>query len=395
MRKITFIVIGLISIILIGVWAYMLFFYTPSDKEGGLFSDFGWFTGQDVTPIEVPPPSDEIPLINVKGPRLRQLTTKPVAGYAELYSSSTEPYFVRYVEAGLGHVYDINMETGEEIRVSNTTVPQALTAEFSPDGTQVAIQADVTDRNLVTVGKIENGEFIGKPLPTSVTDFTFADNGELYYTEVRSQGVDTLGKALNLTTGATRDLFTIPFRAAAIDWAKGGQITNYTYTKPASRLLGYFYSINRGNIVREPISGEGLTVIANDRYAAYSLRSGDNHLSFTYNRDTKEFGTIPILPLPEKCTFASDEPSVLYCGYEYTIHDYHYPDNWYKGLISLNDSLWRVDLNDSSAVQLVIPLQTIGRELDIISPQYSASSSMLYFINKHDKTLWVYELESN
>ncbi len=392
MKKITFIILGTICIILLSVWAYLLFFHTPSEK-GGFFADFGWFTNQDITPVEVlPPVAEEVPLVNVTGPRLRQLTTKPVAGYTEVYSTSSESYLVRYVEAGLGHIYEINMETGEETRISNTTLPQAMRAEFSPSGDSVAVQADVTARNTITVGTIENGEFIGQTLPTTARDFAFSDSGELYYSEVPTSGTDTLGRIFNLTTNTTRDLFTIPFRSASIGWAKNGRTNNYVYTKPASRLLGYMYSIAGGTIVREPIVGDGLNVIANDDYIVYSLRSGESHLSYTYNRNTGEYGTIPILPIPEKCVFSGIRKNILYCGYEYTFYDYKFPDTWYKGQISLNDSLWRVDLSESSASQLVIPKDAIGRELDITTPTHSSNTSMLYFINKHDKTLWVYEL---
>ena len=270
-----------------------------------------------------------------------------------------------------------------------------MRAEFSSSGTQVAIQGDVTARNQVTVGSIENGGFVGQNLPTTVTDFTFSDNGELYYAEVPTSGTDTLGKALNLTTGSSRNLFTIPFRSANIGWAKEGRTSHYTYTKPASRLRGYMYSIAGSTILREPVTGNGLNVIANDDYIAYSLRSGETYLSYTYDKNTGEYGTIPVLPIPEKCTFSSTQTNILYCGYEYTFYDYRFPDTWYKGQISLNDSLWEVNIAESSGSQLVIPMQTIGRELDVTNLTNSNDTSMLYFINKHDKTLWAYNLVGN
>lgn len=395
MKKTTFIILGIISIILLGVWAYLLFIHTPSE-EGKFFADFGWFTDQNITPIEVlPPPLEEIPLVNVAGPRLRQLTTKPVAGYIEVYSSSTEPYYVRYVEAGLGHIYEINMETGEEIRVSNTTLPQAMRAEFSPSGQQVAVQTDISARNIVTIGTIENGEFVGQTLPTTITDFTFKDNEELYYSEIPTGGIGTVGKTFNLATNISQDLFTIPFRATNIGWAKNRRTTHYTYTKPASLLLGYMYSITSGTITREPVTGNGLNVIANDSYIVYSLRSSETHLSYTYDRNTGKYNTIPILPIPEKCAFSDTQDNILYCGYEFTSYDYKFPDTWYKGQISFDDSLWQVDVGGSSAMQLVIPMDVIGRELDITTLTHSSDTSMLYFINKHDKTLWAFDLLVN
>jgi hypothetical protein len=284
------------------------------------------------------------------------------------------------------------METGEEVRISNTTIPQAMRAEFSPTGTDVAVQSDVTARNLITVGRIADGAFVGQALPTTVTDFTFSDTGELFYAEVLAQGTDTQGKSLNLTTGATRDLFTIPFRAATIGWANNGRTSHYTYTKPASLLMGYLYTIRNNTIVREPVTGNGLNVMANDTYIVYSNRQGEYYASFVYNQVTREYLTMPIVALPEKCTFSKSQNFILYCGYEFTIHPYTFPDDWYKGTISLNDSIWRIDLTESSAEQLVIPMQAIARELDITTVHHSSATRMLYFINKHDKTLWVYEL---
>jgi hypothetical protein len=392
MKKRTLIILGLLSLLLLGVWAYLLFFHTP-DKEGGFFADFGWFTNQDVTPIEILPPyEDEIPLINVQGgPRLRQLTTRPVAGYTEVYSTTTEPYFVRYVEAGLGHIYEINMETGEEIRISNTTVPQAMRAEFSPSGKEVAIQADVTARNLVTVGRINNGEFTGQSLPATVTDFTFADTGELFYAEIPTQGTDTIGKSFNLTTGSTRELFTIPFRAATIGWAKDGRTTHYTYTKPASRLMGYLYTIRSGTIVREPVTGNGLNVIANDQYIIFTRRNGNQNESLALDRQTNTLIRLATIVIPEKCTFSKSEANVLYCAFELDIYNYNFIEEWYKGIRSFNDPIWQINLIDGSA-SVILPNNESLQPLDMYELFHSVNTLNIYFINKHNKTLWAYDL---
>lgn len=393
MKKITFIILGSISIILLGVWAYLLFFHTPSE-EGGFFTDFGWFADQEVTPIEVlPPVEEEVPLVNVAGPRLRQLTTKPVAGYVEVFSTSSEPYFVRYVEAGLGHIYGINMETGEEARISNTTIAQANRAEFSPSGDQVAIQADITARNTITVGTIAEGEFTGQNLPTSITDFTFADTGELYYSEITAGGTDTLGKALNLTTSNTRDLFTIPFRSASIGWAKDGRTVHYTYTKPASRLFGYMYTISGDTVLREPVTGNGLNVIANDTHIVYTRREGEQNITYAYNRDTNSVTELAINVIPEKCTFPKleNQTDILLCAYDMGFYDYKFIDEWYKGIRSFGDAVWEIDLNSGSA-RNTLASNTSGQALDIQSLLYSDDTNTLYFINKNNKTLWAYDL---
>ena len=69
-----------------------------------------------------------------------------------------------------------------------------------------------------------------------------------------------------------------------------------------------------------------------------------------------------------------------------------FPDNWYKGLISFSDKLYKIDLEKSLAAQLVSPEQETGRELDVIDMNISQEGKVLYFINKNDNTLWMYEI---
>ncbi|PIW96926.1 hypothetical protein COZ82_02315, partial [Candidatus Kaiserbacteria bacterium CG_4_8_14_3_um_filter_38_9] len=68
------------------------------------------------------------------------------------------------------------------------------------------------------------------------------------------------------------------------------------------------------------------------------------------------------------------------------------PDDWYRGTRIFNDRIWEVNLNNQSATQLISPPLAVGRELDITDITIGQDDKMLYFTNKNDRTLWLYEI---
>ena len=126
MKKSIILSIGaLVIFLLLAVWGYLFFFGTPESSDE-FFTDLG--LNGEVDTSYVPPPVEvatSTPTVNMKRPKLRQLTTKPVAGFAEIIRSTTTPAVVYYVEQGNGHIFTIDTKSGEEVRVSRTTVAQA------------------------------------------------------------------------------------------------------------------------------------------------------------------------------------------------------------------------------------------------------------------------------
>ena len=110
MKNPLLITIGLVLIVLVlGVWLYLLFFGTP-DTADEVFSDLGFdIASQPVNVVapEIPAASDTF--VDTAGEKLRQITTRPVAGFVSFFSSSTD--LVRYAERGTGHIYELNIST--------------------------------------------------------------------------------------------------------------------------------------------------------------------------------------------------------------------------------------------------------------------------------------------
>lgn len=381
----------LLVLLVLGLWLYSLINTQPGQEDR--FADFPW-GGGGVNEF----PSDEVfdqideTSINLTGEPLRQLTFRPVIGYQEITKNNVR--FMRYVEAGNGHIYDINLDTGQEERVSNVTVANAHEAAVNPTGENVIIRSGFSSESAIVAIEWTGEEPNSRQLATPMTTFNFDRDNRLVFTTRTDTGLEA--RQYILPTNESELLFRVPFLSATVDWAwLSANRPHLVYTKPASELTGYAYEVGRvGSLTRLPFIGPGLTAIHSGEYVVYSVLSSTAYQSLIYNRQTGEIASAPIITLPEKCTMAADSSEILFCGYEITTYDNRFPDEWYKGVRQFADSLWLIDMNRQSALQLVNPETRVGRSLDMTTLTHVPhdTTEMLYFINRTDKTLWVYEL---
>jgi hypothetical protein len=391
--KNTYLIIGggTAVLLLLAIWLYLLIYGTPKPVEN-FFTDFS-FGGSATNDGPLEPYVPEVPtgVIDVASTPLRQLTTKPVIGFRELPSTDADGNTMLYAEAGTGHVYSINLTTGAETRLSNITIPNAQAASFTKDGTKVAIRSGYGTQNTIELLTLagENSATQETLLPKMV-DFTFIDNGNILYSEYSSAGI--LGREYNTATGVSKTLFSVPFQSAAIVWSKDSTTPTYVYTKPTAKLTGFLYRIANGVIVREQVSGGGLMALANDMYVVHTITTTRGPISYVTDRATGKSNSLPIVAQPDKCAFTPDNSDMLYCGYEENKLTYDFPDNWFKGLVSFSDTLWEIDLKKGLAAKLIDTEKETGRELDSIGMNMSDQNKVLYFINKNDNTLWMYEI---
>ncbi|MBY0538734.1 hypothetical protein K2P47_05060 [Patescibacteria group bacterium] len=391
MKK-TYIIIGggTAVLLLLAIWAYLLIYGTPKPVEN-FFTDFsfsGGTTDESIVPfIPVIPDSQ----VDVASTPLRQLTVKPVIGFKEVPSTTGGESVMLYAEAGTGHVFSINLVTGMEVRLSNITIPNAQQASFNTDGTMAAIRSGYGSQNTIELLKLlgENNSTQETLVPKMV-DFEFNSGNRVLYTEYSSSGM--LGREYDTETGTSRTLFTVPFQNVSVAWSTNTSTPYYVYPKPSARLTGFLYRIVNGVIVREQASGEGLTALANDTFYIHTVTTSQGPISYATNRVTGQIKKLFILAQPDKCVFSSTDDAVVYCGFENKNLTYEFPDNWYKGLVSFSDTLWKFDVTKGEATKLIDTLKETGRELDVIGMEIGTENKVLYFINKNDNTLWMYEI---
>ena len=154
MKKQIIIFSGIVIIFtLLLVWVYLLFFGTPKSSEQ-VINDLGFGDG-DAEILNNTIGSSTESMINTNRPKLRQLTTKPVAGFNEILATNTEKLpTIYYVEMGTGHIYSINLDSGEETRISATTMAGTNIASITNTGEYVIMGNKNNKTFPLIVGKI-------------------------------------------------------------------------------------------------------------------------------------------------------------------------------------------------------------------------------------------------
>ena len=392
MKKTYIIIAAVVTVlILLAVWVYLLF--TPKSPEE-IWTGFGFGGEEDPTiVIPVEPTPVEEPVINMARPKLRQLTTKPVVGFVEVQGSTSTAPVLYYAEAGTGHLYTINIETGAETRISNTTVQNASQAVFSPRGTQVAMKTS-NDRRASQVkwGSLGTStESVSyNTLEEDVYELSLVSESELLYSVRGTAG--SIGKGYNVRTGTSSELFTVPFYETAVLWGTSSKAAHYIFPKPAYALEGYVYKVQASKSSRIGVVGFGLTALKTPNQIMYTKVREYVPETVFYNPTTNTHTASPFVLLPEKCAASLLTADIVWCGADIRADlPMTFPDSWYKGELNFTDTIWVIDPNTGIAEPLVDTRKESGRDIDIMSMVVGTYEQALYFINKNDNTLWMYE----
>lgn len=388
-KKFFILLAALILILLLAVWAY-LFLNSTGETADDLFAELG-LEGEPL-PSMVPPDTNQSASssINMERAKLRQLTTKPVAGFGEVLASASSSPVIYYAERGTGHIYTIDPISGKEERVSGTTFAQAEQAVFSFDGKYVAISTASNNKaKPLTVSSISTStRSVTELFTESVTDFSLTSDNYAVYSTPGTQGA--VGYKHNLVTGQKSNLFSLPFFEARVQWGSVSTDPLYIYPKPTYALEGFLYEVTGGTLQRLPTSGFGFSAIANADMVVFNAASDNGPQGYIYDRDSGETRTMLAPVLPDKC-FLEAVGYEFICGHEASKPVFTYPDSWYQGSISYKDTLYQLNGELMQGESLVDTFITSGRELDIINLHQSTDQTTLYFINKNDQTLWMYE----
>ena len=363
---------------MLGIWAYLFTFGTPQ-SGAELFTRFG--VGGDAENF-TPPEDTSIDVSDVDtlgAPQaLKQLTTRPVGGAG--FTSDG----IRYVEQGTGHVYDINLQSGTETLQSGTTIPGARDAIFSDDGSYTAITMLDEGNERTLVGKLTSGtQFSGVTLPLGAKNIAFVNaSGTLEYTI--HEGSDTHGYSYNMLKEVDTMVFNLPLKDVRVLWGN----PTYVYTTPSTKQMGYLYKVIKNDLHYVTKGGRGLSSFATHDGVMVTRSTDTLVKSFLITLDDEIVGQ-PLPYIPEKCVSGE---TFLYCAIpKETLNTQTFPDDWYMGDVSFNDSLWSVDTTNQKAKVLVDFTDTSGRAIDVLKIGADREGKRVYLINKNDNTLWLFD----
>ncbi|KKU21359.1 MAG: hypothetical protein UX31_C0018G0014 [Candidatus Nomurabacteria bacterium GW2011_GWA1_46_11] len=353
---------------------------------------YGVFKKERYKEVPIPPPA--LPLTKGEEQGGGQ---KPAPPQTEFVTA------LRYVDRVTGNIYQTFADKIEERKFSGTVIPKVYEALFGNSGNSVIMRYLKTDNRTIEtfVGTLPQeilggdstgeNELRGTFLTANITDMSISPDGKsIFY--LFNSGETTVGTILDIASGKKTQAFDSAFNEWLSSWPGSKTVT--LTTKPSYVALGYLYKLDltAQNLVRVLDSVYGLTALLSPdgKMVLYA----DNSLALNiYHTDTKISESLGVRSLPEKCVWGKGS-DIVYCSAPKIVLGTNYPDAWYKGEISFDDQVWKIDPVLGTASILLDP-GTVNEGVDVDGTKLTLDSEekYLFLINKKDSFLWEMDLK--
>ncbi len=323
--------------------------------------------------------NNNLPIIqeNKPIPRLRKLSNEPVAGAVIFNTGTTKAgatSTIRFVEKGTGNVYEAKSDSLSIQRLTNTTIPKIVRAFWLPNGSgflaqTIILENEIVETNFVKLNKnaasstneslTPFGTIIGK-LPTGIKEITIKPDGSkiFYYTINGSYSNWFISNPDG--TGATQ-VMTHPLTEWLSKWDSANTIMMQNKASSEVVVYNYFFDVSSKILKKAGVNPAGISPQTNT--------------------------------LPEKCIQTKDKNPTLYCAVPNQWPSGNYPDVWYKGLVSTEDFIEKIDINNGIFYNTAGLTSLSGQKIDAVDISISPDESHLIFRNKMDGYLWMLRID--
>ncbi len=297
----------------------------------------------------------------------------------------------RFVSRANGYVYEtIGGETA--LQISNIFIPNIYEALFSKNGSNAIVRFLRDDGKTVATYSFPIPETNPDGTRTQIPGIYLPDNITAITTNPNQEQITFIQKTENgvvlKNSGFDYKKQKILLQHDFESWLP--LVTNkqtYLQTKASGLVDGFLYLLNEKSVVLKKILGNtsGLTVTISPQ-GNLVLFSKSTKNGFTTNiYSTKDGSVIPsfVPVIPEKCVWLENED--LICAKSTTLENALYPDEWYAGTISFNDSFIKIYTKSGSYETL---LDTPPFSFDATNLTVDETNGMLYFMDKKTGILW-------
>src|SRR3989339_96590 len=411
-KKIITGIIVVIILALIGAGVYFFYFKKPSTGTpvGSAFPGEGLPVTSTVDGGGIDTGTEGgtfVPGGSTPLPRLYELHKLPVAGtgFSEIRNKKgvVTNTVARYIERGVGHIYETQIATYVESRIVNETRSRLSEALWGNNGKSVVVRyfddniGAIKTRILNNIGTPVADEFLSTEelfLPDFIPFMAVAEDGadKIFY--LQNSGVTSAGYVSTFKDTEVSNIFASSFTEWLPQFPNQKLVT--LTTKPSSDVPGYLFFLDtKTKVLSKVLSGiNGLTTLTSrdgNRVLYAEIRNGAPEL-MTYDIANKEMRSLSPQTLPEKCVWGTKEATVVYCAVPQSLPTADYPDQWYQGLLSFSDDIWKIDTKTGIAEKILTPSELNVSSLDIINPVLSLDDTYLLFMNKVTGTPWVFRI---
>lgn len=319
---------------------------------------------------------------------VRLISNEPVAG-STFISSTTRRDTIRYIEKATGHVFDVPTYENTNARISNTTIPQIYTAQFTENGdgfvAQYIKEGDIIETMYAAIPKA-SGErsIVGTILSRNITVFAVSPNGRNIFTlEKTSTGSEGY---VSLPNGTGRKLvWNSPLREFIPQYISDTHVG--LQSKPYVSAHGVLFDVNTVTAGKSIVLGNqtNLTTLPYTKkgYVLYSNNVGLFSLNTTNTISTE----LSPNTFSEKCVWANTK-TFVYCAVPRSTLTPNSLYAWYKGEVSYSDDIWEYDVVANTARRVVDLQDLAGRSIDISTISINSSDTLLLIQSKIDGSLW-------
>ena len=334
-------------------------------------------------------------------PRYRKISQKPVSGAVISTTKDSEKgNAIRYMDRATGHIYEAWTKSMEQERISNTTIPKvyetfwnksgdSLIARYLDEETEdvISFYARLTKKEKSENMKSDIYSFDGSFLQKNITGVSVSDSGKnLFYVLKKKDGSSLIKSAFGTTENI--EILDSPLREWLVEWFGNGYLLK---TKPTYKTGGFVYQLNNGGNMTK-LLGDVNGVVALGRTDGTALlysESTDNSFNlFSFNLADGKITKINMKTLPDKCVWSKKSKTIVYCAIPSSISSGEYPDDWYQGSVSFDDTLWIIDMDINLGSIIANPNVYSEPSVDGINLILSENEDYLIFTNKKDYSLW-------
>jgi len=339
-------------------------------------------------------------------PILRKISEEPIGGY--IASTTASSTIVRYIDRGTGHIYEAKDDTNIIEKLSNTTIPRvyesywnntadASIMRYMKEGTSVITnlygEINLSSKTASTTDRTPY-ETNGRIISSNIKELAISPKGDRVFTFNIEDGAG-IGYISNMDGSKNMKIWDTPLTLMNVDWPE--ENTLIATTKATGASYGYSYFINAKTGVSNKILGGivGLSTKASGDAENVLFSSGNNQntiSTFVYNKKDNNSKSIIFKTLAEKCVWSKISKNEIYCAVPSEFPTGMYPDDWYKGNVSLIDKIWHLNI-DTGEVHLIADLFDLSKKfIDVVDMRLDPEENFLYFVNKNDLTLWSLDL---
>lgn len=330
--------------------------------------------------------------------KVRLISSEPVSGFT--FVEKDKNLFIRYIEKGTGHIYDVSTFDDKKDKISNKTILNTQKIYFTNKGNSFVVQYLKDDNTIensfidIKISSSTESELNFKTLDKDIKNISSGqNNGNLFYFIVK--GLNSFGFISKAPNYSNVQIWTDKIKEITPQFINDNLVI--LTTKPNSDSFGYSYALNSKGDMKQILGPiYGLTT-KSDTYGENILFNSTAIDFSLYSLDTKTNKTILLSPqtFPEKCVFSLTKKKIAYCAVPSYRVIRNSLDNWYYGTVGFSDEIWKYDLNSNTSEKILTLSSEVGKVIDVDEIYIDKDDLFLIIRNKSDGgSLWSINLSN-